>query len=420
MTKSHLQKFRQLQERLPKSDSRRLVIITGARQTGKTTLARAVYPELRYVNLDAPENRDFVRAVRSMSWAKEFGASILDEAQKEPAVFEKVKYSFDEGSLDFSVLLGSSQILLLKRIRETLAGRAFFYELFPLMLSEIAYENRPSSSLLLAQLIAASEVNSLLSSLSIQHLPAEEEAILAAVDYTLRWGGMPALLPLSEPDRLQWLQSYSHTYLERDLSDLARLDDLAPFRDFQRLSALRSGQILSFSELARDAGISPSTSRRYFEYLKLSYQTFALPPFRKNLTSAAVKTPKLYWLDVGIMRQLQGYSGTPTGALFETFVVSEIYKWVRTTGQQVELYYYRTRSGLEVDLLLQTSQGIWGFEIKSSREIVGKDFRALRDVAGVLKSKWRGGIVITRGSHLEQLDAAHKIWCIPVHRLLGY
>jgi predicted AAA+ superfamily ATPase len=104
--------------------------MTGARQTGKTTLARETYPELRYVNLDAPENRDFVRAVRSMSWGKTLGAASLDEAQKEPAVFDKVKYSFDEGDINFSVLLGSSQILLLKRIRETLAGRAFFTSFF--------------------------------------------------------------------------------------------------------------------------------------------------------------------------------------------------------------------------------------------------------------------------------------------------
>jgi predicted AAA+ superfamily ATPase len=394
--------------------------MTGARQTGKTTLARETYPELRYVNLDAPENRDFVRAVRSMSWGKTLGAAILDEAQKEPAVFDKVKYSFDEGDINFSVLLGSSQILLLKRIRETLAGRAFFYELFPLMLSEIAAQDKPAPTPLISKLLAASDCNALLQGEPAIRLPDDDEPALAALDYMLAWGGMPGLLPLSEADRREWLQSYGYTYLERDLADLARLDDLQPFREFQRLTALRSGQILSYSELARDAGIAVSTSRRYLEYLKLSYQTFVLPPYHKNLTSTVIKTPKLFLIDIGILRQLQGYWGAPTGELFETFVIAEIYKWVRTAGEKAQLYFYRTRSGLEVDLLVQTPQGVLGFEIKSSREIAARDFRPLREVGAALKSNWRGGVVVTRGAQIEALDAENKIWCVPVHRLLGF
>jgi predicted AAA+ superfamily ATPase len=402
-----------------------LAVITGARQTGKTTLAREIYPDLRYVNFDAPENRDFVRALRSMSWGKNLGPAILDEAQKEPIVFEKVKYSFDAGDIDFTVLLGSSQILLLKRIRETLAGRAFFYELFPLMLSEIAAAGKPAQPPLVSQLITAADLNVLLQAQPAILLPQEEEPALTALEYMLTWGGMPALLALDDADRRQWLQAYGHTYLERDLADLARLDDLNPFREFQRLAALRSGQILSYSELSRDAGIATSTSRRYLQYLKVSYQTFVLLPYHRNLTSTVIKTPKLFWIDLGIMRHLQGYWSAPTGsdalagALFETFVIAEIYKWIRTAGENVQLYFYRTRSGLEVDLLLQTPQGVLGFEIKSSREIVAKDFRPLREVGTALGSEWRGGIVVTRGTQIERLDETGNIWSVPVHRLLG-
>lgn len=419
MTRSSLHKFRWMSRRLPKSSVRRLIVMTGARQTGKTTLARQAYSELRYVNFDAPENREFVRALRAMSWGKTLGAAVLDEAQKESTVFDKVKYSFDEGDIDFTVLLGSSQILLLKRIRESLAGRAFFYELFPLMLSEMAAQNEPAPPLI-AQLFAAADLNTLLKEQPAIRPPQDEETTLAALDYMLTWGGMPALLALNEADRRQWLQSYGHTYLERDLGDLARLDDLSPFREFQRLAALRSGQILAYSELARDAGISVSTSRRYLEYLKLSYQTFVLPPYHKNLTSTVIKTPKLFLIDTGIMRQLQGYWGAPTGALFETFVIAEIYKWVRTAGENVQLYFYRTRSGLEVDLLIQTPPGVLGFEIKSSREITAKDFRPLREVATALGSLWRGGMVVTRGAQIESLDADYRIWSVPVHRLLSF
>ncbi len=416
MTRTDLQKTRWLGQRLPKSSTRRIVVITGARQTGKTTLARAMFPDLHYLNLDAPENREYVRALRSMAWGKSLGAAILDEAQKEPTVFDKVKFSYDDGALSFTVLLGSSQILLLKRIRETLAGRAFFYELYPLMLIELVNSSQQTLPLL-ARLLSASDA-ALLHDLPALLMPTKEETILSSVDYMLQWGGMPALLPLNETDRRQWLRDYGHTYLERDLGDLARLDDLGPFREFQRLAALRSGQILSYSELARDTGVAIATSRRYLEYLKLSYQTFVLPPYRKNLTSAVIKTPKLYWTDIGIMRQLQGYRGAATGALFETFVVGEIYKWVRTAGENVQLYFYRTRSGLEVDLLMQTSKGIWGIEVKSSQEIASKDYRSLREVAKALGSEWLGGLVVTRSKALELLDAETKIWNMPVQRLL--
>src|SRR6056297_3179030 len=130
-------KYRFLKQALPESSKKRIVVITGARQTGKTTLARHIYPELSYINLDAPENREILDDTSSALWAKSVGVSVIDEAQKLPDIFEKVKYAFDEGGIHFTVLTGSSQILLLKKIRESLAGRAFFYELWPLMQSEI-------------------------------------------------------------------------------------------------------------------------------------------------------------------------------------------------------------------------------------------------------------------------------------------
>ena len=114
---------------LPDMKSHRVVVVTGARQTGKTTLAKRVFGDLAYINLDAPENRDRLRELPSAGWGEVVGNAIIDEAQKEPSVFEKVKYAFDEGGITFTVLTGSSQILLLRKIRKSLAGRAFFYEL---------------------------------------------------------------------------------------------------------------------------------------------------------------------------------------------------------------------------------------------------------------------------------------------------
>jgi len=129
----NIQLYRILEQRLPASDKRRLVLLTGARQTGKTTLARHRYADMRYINLDAPENRETVRGVASPLWARDIGPAVLYEAQKEPVVFDKVKYAYDGGALPFSVLLGSSQILLLKKIRETLGNGGTAPLLFPII-----------------------------------------------------------------------------------------------------------------------------------------------------------------------------------------------------------------------------------------------------------------------------------------------
>ena len=148
--RTNIQRFRFLRRQLGPLSSPRLILLTGARQTGKTTLARQVYSGLAYFNLDAPEQREALREIRADAWAATVGPAILDEAQKEPSLFDKVKFAFDAGQIDRTVLLGSSQILMLQRVRETLAGRAFVYELWPLMASELV----PSEELEKARALA--------------------------------------------------------------------------------------------------------------------------------------------------------------------------------------------------------------------------------------------------------------------------
>ncbi len=416
--RTDLQRFRYLGRHLRAPSHPRLLLLTGARQTGKTTLARARFPELRYVNLDSPEEREAIREVRAAAWADEVGEAILDEAQKEPSLFDKVKYAFDAGSIGRTVLLGSSQILMLQRVRETLAGRAFVYELWPLLASELVHraEETPPAPLVDRLLTESGTADELLAGEPGLRLGGEAAAAAAAIEHLLRWGGMPALLPLDDEERRKWLRSYDATYLERDLEDLVRLNDLMPFRRFQRLCALRSGQLLSYSELARDAGLAVNTSRRYIEYLRVSYQAFVLPPWSTNLTSTVVKTPKVYWIDPGLWRHLTRYHGDVTGDLFETLVVSELYKWTKTHDLDVELSFYRTRSGLEVDLLISTPDGIWGVEVKAGRRLGGSAWRGLRSLGAALGEKWRGGLVVYRGPMLERKD--ENLWAVPVDRLL--
>lgn len=414
----NIQVKRVLSGHLPKSSAKRVVLLTGARQTGKTTLSKSVYPDLRYVNLDAPENRDALRAIPTSSWGRDVGNAVIDEAQKAPVVFEKVKYSFDAGNVSFCVLTGSSQILLLKKIRETLAGRVSLYELWPLMACEMFHggDDRDMAPPLVDELFKERPVDTILGTVPGVLLDDLDSRQRAAEAHLAQWGGMPALLPLPEEERWKWLRDYEYTYLERDLSDLARLDDLEPFRKFQRLSALRSGKLLQYSELARDADVSVDTARRYMEYLRISYQSILLQPYHRNITSSVIKTPKLYWVDMGILRQLTGYRGEPTGDLYETFVVGELFKWMKTVQRADSLYFYRTRSGLEVDLLLETNQGIIGMEIKSRETVTRSDTRPLQDVAAGLGSEWRGGIVIYRGNEIRKI-AEPSIWAVPSRRL---
>jgi predicted AAA+ superfamily ATPase len=352
------------------------------------------------------------------SWAGSVGKAVLDEAQKEPVVFEKVKYAFDSQALSFSVMLGSSQILLLKKVRESLAGRSSVFEIWPLMMSELQRIPGIASSPLplLDRLISTADLAKVLRDEPELLLDTADERCVDAEDYLLAWGGMPALLPLSSEDRWQWLKDYEYTYLERDLGDLARLDDLLPFRTFQKLSALRSGQLLNYSEIARDAGVSADTARRYLEYLCLSYQTILVQPYYKNITSLLVKTPKIYWLDVGLLRHLTGIRVEVSGSLYETMVVGEVIKWIKTMRRDVEVYFYRTRSGMEVDLLLVTQHGIIGVEIKARRSVAPTDWRALREIAGGFGGDWLGGLVVYRGSQIRKVSEP-EIWAIPSRRL---
>ena len=180
---------------------------------------------------------------------------------------------------------------------------------------------------------------------------------------------------------------------------------------------LRSGQILSYSELARDAGVSPATARRYLEYLNLSYQVVLLRPYSRNLTSTVIKSPKLYWTDLGLSREATVSRGDLTGAEFETLVVSECHKWVRTMTPGVRMYFYRTRSRMEVDLLLETPNGILAVEVKNRAQAFPEDARALREIKAPLGPAWLGGLVVYRGSRLHPLGEADGIWAVPAHLL---
>jgi uncharacterized protein len=416
----NIQVNRVLSHHLPDITSRQLVLITGARQTGKTTLVRKHYKSIPYYNLDAMEYRDQLRNISTFRWAKEVGISVIDEIQKEPELFDKIKYSYDEGSLKFSVLTGSSQILLLKKVHETLAGRVILLELFPFMLKElIEPEAETAKPALLEKLINAKKIDDILENSDSVLIGEKMDRALQAELWLNTWGGMAPLIHLTEPDeRRFWIKDYATAYLERDLFELANLNDLKPFRKFQQIAALRTANLISYTELAKDAGIGIETARRYHEYLRISYQTFLLQPYYKNLTSSLVKTPKLYWSDNGLLRHLSGFGfEIDNGQLYENYVASEFMKLIRTSRLDARLYFYRTRSGMEIDFVLETKNGIITVEVKNRDAVSISDFGKIKRLSEAGKDNWCGGMIIYRGNKIQNFG--ENLWAVPSHRLFS-
>jgi uncharacterized protein len=415
----NLQLNRFISSFLPSSDEKKLLLLTGARQTGKTTLLRHHYRDLPYFNLDAIEYREQLREISSFSWARDVGSSVIDEVQKEPGLIDKIKFVWDDSSLKFTALSGSAQVMLLKQIRETLAGRVFILELFPLMLSELIYGQQETiKPCLLAEFLNGNGLSILKEAPSVL-LGKNWDDLTRAEDHLMGWGGMPALIHVTGNDqRRNWLKDYSATYLERDLLDLVRINDLLPFSRFQRFAALRATGLLSFTDLARDAGLGIETARRYIEYLRISYQAFLIQPYHRNLTSSLVKTPRLYWTDNGLLRHLSGIGFDAfTGELYENYVCAEIMKFLRSSRSNSNLSFYRTRSGMEVDFCVEVQGKLLAIEAKFRDRVTDSDFGSLKKLRAADESTWLCGIVLYRGNKIIQLD--ETMWAIPSCRFFS-
>ena len=276
-------------------------------------------------------------------------------------------------------------------IPEPESGRSNnMYELFPLTLAEIyADKNRPLRFPLIDRILVGGNLNNIFNTLP---LLSDEEVFSRkeAQAYILTYGGFPVLLHMNEKARIQWLRNYEKNYLDYNFSKL-----------------IHSATLLNYSELARSATISVDTARRNIEFLRKSYQIELIQPYYRDLTSRVVRTPKIVWLDVGIFR---GHF------LYESFVMTEIIKWIRTARRNIKYYFYRTRSGLEVDLLLELPNGILGIEIKSRNTVYSKDITPMKELAEILKTEWLGGLVIYNGDEIKKMGEPN-IWALPSWRI---
>jgi uncharacterized protein len=312
--------------------------VTGPRQSGKTTLARAVFPAKPYVSLEDPAEREFAE-VDARAFLGRFGSgAILDEAQRSPQLFSWLQRTLDEraGMGEF-ILTGSQQFGLMAGITQSLAGRLGRVELLPFSATELASAGR---------------------------LPVHLDEVL--------WrGAFPALndRDLSPQD---WFPNYVATYVERDVRQLLSVRDLTQFQRFVRMCAARSGQLLNLTALGADCGIAAVTAREWLSVLEASYLVVLLQPYHRNFGKRLVKTPKLYFTDSGLAAWLLGIRDAASlavhparGPLFETWVIGELQKRAWNQGQPSPLYFWRDNVGHEVDVLFETPAGLQAVEIKS-------------------------------------------------------
>ena len=325
-----------------------IVALTGPRQSGKTTLARATFPDKPYLSLEDPDVRALAESDPRGFLAAYPDGAVLDEAQRAPALFSFLQTRVDEAVRPgMWVLTGSRQFGLLSGITQSLAGRVGLVRLLPFSLEELR---------------------------SAGQAPATLDELLVR-------GLYPPLYdrPLTPGD---WFAAYVDTYLERDVRQLINVRDLASFQRFVKMCAARTGQLLNLSSLAADCGISHNTAAAWLSVLEASYVVHLLRPHHRNFNKRLVKAPKLYFCDVGLAAWLLGVRepGQVTfhaqrGALFETFVVNEFLKRRLHRGLPSDLFFWRDSKGLEVDLLLESGEDLTPVEIKSG-QTVAADFLA--------------------------------------------
>jgi len=323
-----------------------IVTLTGPRQSGKTTLARAIFSNKPYASLEDPDVRLAARDDPRAFLERFPDGAVLDEVQRCPDLLSYLQTAVDnDGRMGLFILTGSQQFGLLSGVTQSLAGRTAFVELLPFSLGELEQADK---------------------------LPKKLDDLLVK-------GGYPPLydrqVPLSA-----WFGSYVTAYIERDVRQVLKVQDLETFQRFVRLCAGRTGQLLNLVALAADCGITHNTAKSWISVLEASYILFLLRPHHANFNKRLIKAPKLYFYDSGLVSWLLGIQ-TPQqlelhplrGNIFETFVVAEFMKIRFNSGERPNLFFWRDSNGNEVDVIIEQGQKLMPVEIKSGKTIA-RDF----------------------------------------------
>jgi hypothetical protein len=323
-----------------------VVTVTGPRQSGKTTLAKAVFVEKPYLSLEDPDVRRMALDDARAFLERLPDGAVLDEVQRAPELLSYLQTRVDaDGRMGLFVLTGSQHFGLMSKITQSLAGRTAFIELLPFSVREL------------------------------------EEAGVGplSLDAMLFTGGYPALYDRRLSPR-EWFPAYVTAYVERDVRQLLKVQDLETFQRFVHFCAGRSGQILNLSSLATDCGITHNTARAWISVLEASYVVFQLRPHHANFSKRLVKSPKLYFYDTGLLCWLLGIQEADQlathplrGHIFETFVVSELVKTRVNRGDRAAFHFWRDSNGNEVDVIVEVGTKLIPIEIKSGQTL-NRDF----------------------------------------------
>lgn len=322
------------------------VVVTGPRQSGKTTLCQSAYPDKPYVSLEAIDIRDFAVSDPRGFLAQYAGGAIVDEVQHAPELLTYLQSEIDaRPEPGRFILTGSQHFGLTQSIVQSLAGRCGILVLLPPSLTELR---------------------------AFQSAPADL--------FPLLWKGAYPRIYDHEIPAHQWLADYTTTYLQRDVRQVINVGDLQAFSGFLKLCAGRTAQEVNLSKLGSDAGVSHNTARSWLSVLETSYLIHRLPAWHTNIRKQVVKAPKLHFFDSGLVCYLLGIREPEQlrlhplrGPIFESWVISEIYKTLAHSGLQPDLFHYRESRGAEIDLLIEQGKGLAIVEIKSGAT-VNKDF----------------------------------------------
>lgn len=383
------------------------VVVTGARQTGKSTLVEQLVPgDRRYRSLDDFDVRDVARRDPEALLGGDDPLT-LDEVQRLPGLLTAVKRAIDRDRRPGRFLLtGSANLLLMRQVSESLAGRASYLTLWPMTRREqlgLASAGRWDD------LLAAPE--------------NEWRDLLAAGDdldedwqaLALRGGFPTPALELTTPaDRAIWFDGYVRTYLERDLQDLASISALPDFRRLMQAACLRVGQLLNQTELGRDVGLPQPTVHRWLNLLETSYLLVRLPAYAANRTKRLVKSPRVYWADTGVALHLGATA--PVGAHLENLVLHDLLAWRDARADRAELAYWRTTIGEEVDFVIEAGGKLLPIEVKATAKPRLADCAHLRTFRQEYGRKARAGLVLHTGRTVEWLTP--DVLAVPWWRVL--
>ncbi len=385
-----------------------VMLVTGARQVGKTTFLReTAHPGRSYVSLDDPLVKDLARNDPALFMQRYPGPVLIDEIQYAPELLPYIKLAVDKsGEPGQFWLTGSQQFHLMRDVSESLAGRVGIFHLLGLSRREQDGQSEGHGPFLPTPEVLEPRLRDV--------LPLPLPAL-----YSRIWrGSYPALIRDPQMDRDLYFSSYVQTYLQRDVRDLARVGDETAFLRFIRACAARTAQLLNLADLARDADVAPNTAKHWLSVLETSGILYLLEPYHTNVTKRLVKAPKLYFLDTGLCSWLTGWSspealeaGAASGPILETWILVEILKSWWHRGKRAPFYFYRDRDKKEVDLLIVRDDAIYPLEFKKSASPSPETARQFRVLSRLDRPVGPGGVVCLVES---SLPLAEGVVTIPV------